>query len=261
MTEQHQTETTPWWRQFFDDDYAAFGLAAIDAERTRRTADFIIEALDLQPGQTVFDQCCGIGRLSMPLAERGIRVIGVDLIESYVAAARHRAQEDNLSCEFHQGDAHEFIAPEPCDAAINWYTSFGYDEDDAVNIRVLRCAFESLKPGGRLALDYYCTPAILAGFRPHVIVRPDAKALDDLIVIHENDLDFERGMIHSLWTAIYADGRRIAKPVQTRLYLPHEIIALLKRCGFVDTALCGDIDGSAFARDSRRCIATARRPS
>jgi len=260
MPDQAESLESPWWRRFFDDDYAAYGLAAIDDEASEAAAAFIIDALELEHGKTLFDQCCGLGRMSIPLARRGIHVIGMDLIGSYVEAARRRAAELNLPCTFHQGDAHDFITPAPCDAAINWFTSFGYDEDDQVNIQVLQRAYESLRPGGRFALDYHSTPAILAEFRASHIDRPKTEELDDLLILHENEVDFARGVIRGLWTAIYADGRRVAKPVETRLYLPHEIIGLLKRCGFTDMQLYGGVDKSPFARASRRCIVTARKP-
>ena len=40
----------------------------------------------------------------------------------------------------------------------------------------------------------------------------------------------------------------------------HEIVGLLKRCGFGDVELFGSIEGEAFGLDTPRCIAVARKP-
>src|SRR5262245_25674439 len=71
-----------WWNEFFDDAYADISLVPRTAEAERAqeaAASFLKSKLRLDAGATVFDQCCGIGRLSLPLAARGVRVVGVDL--------------------------------------------------------------------------------------------------------------------------------------------------------------------------------------
>ena len=47
-------------------------------------------------------------------------------------------------CRFHCADAFHFIPDEPCDAAFNWYSSFGYAGSDEQNRQMLQCAFDSL---------------------------------------------------------------------------------------------------------------------
>ncbi|MHC4219492.1 MAG: class I SAM-dependent methyltransferase, partial [Planctomycetota bacterium] len=134
-------QLTAWWNTFFDHTYAEFGLAAPDPEKIGRTVDFLFEVLGLREGMHLFDQCCGIGRLSVPLARRGIHVIGVDITAGYVDRARAEARE--LPAEFHCADAFEFVTDRHCDAAVNWFTSFGYSESDQVNARMFERAFAS----------------------------------------------------------------------------------------------------------------------
>jgi SAM-dependent methyltransferase len=260
MPTSRDTSDKPWWDSFFDNEYAAWGLSDFDNPIIPPTVDFLMDVLDLAEGRLVFDQCCGLGRISLPLAARGVQVIGVDLIDSYVEAARRRAADLNLPATFHQGDAHEFIAPESCDAAINWFTSFGYDEDDERNIRVLQRAFDSLKPGGRFALDYHSTPKVLAEFRATHVDRPKAEGCEGLMILQETEADFARGVFHGTWTEIHTGGRRAVRHVETRMYMPHEIMAMLDRCGFIEPALFGSVKKTPFDRASPRCIVTARKP-
>jgi SAM-dependent methyltransferase len=249
---------TPWWPAFFDETYASFGLVDRDPERARRTVDFLFDVLQLQPGMRLFDQCCGIGRLSVPLAERGIHVVGVDQAAAYVERAR--ADTRGLPAEFHCADAHAFVAPEPCDAAINWFTSVGYVEDDEANARIFERAHASLKPGGRYAVDYQNVPRVLREFRERFFQGPGPDDPEGVIVVEESAADFARGMIDSVWTFIHPDGRRDRRRVSTRLYMPHEIAGLLRRCGFERIELYGSVEGEPFGLNTARCITVARRP-
>jgi SAM-dependent methyltransferase len=250
-----------WWSEFFDDAYAAFGLSDDDDPKVTAAVDFLSEQLQLAAGDRVFDQCCGIGRLSLPLARRGVHVIGVDFTPTYIATALHRAEPDQLPCDFHTGDAHAFTAPVLCDGAFNWFTSFGYENDDARNAQLLHRAFESLRPGGRYVLDYMNVPKVLAQFRPSMAMR-DPRADDEagLVVVTENAFDFERGMIDSTWTFFPPDGSRRTRRVATRLYLPHMLIDLFEQAGFTEVELFGEYDASPYDRLSTRCIVLGHKP-
>lgn len=251
----------PWWTSFFDDDYAAYGLSSTPPAMQAQILDFLVSQLELQPGSVVFDQCCGIGRLSLPLAERGIRVIGVDQAQSYIRTAQSEADRRQLPCQFVHGDAFEFVAFEPCDAAFNWFTSFGYSSDDAVNIRMLDRAFESLKPGGRFVLDHLNLPKIFSNFQTGTFERSDAPDQEGLVVLYENAPDFMTGMLNSTWTLMRSDGRRDVRQVSTRMYLPHDLIRMFHTAGFEDVRLLGWVDGEPLTRASRRCIVFGRKPN
>lgn len=249
-----------WWHDFFDETYAEFGLASAHPEEVGPVVEFLIDRLHLEPGDRLFDQCCGIGRLSLPLAERGIRIEGVDLSRVYIDRAAREAADRTLPCAFHCGDAFEFVAPEPCDAAINWFTSFGYDADDERNCQMIRRAYESLKPGGRFALDTINNAMVLADFRPCHIERRLSSAGAELVVLVEATPDLARGMLDQQWTFLRPDGSHEARPLSLRLLMPHEIVRLIERAGFRDVELVGSVAGEPLSMKSRRCIATAVRP-
>lgn len=247
-----------WWQSFFDAPYAEL-LTQHAGDKIDRTVDFIIQALSLAPGATVLDQCCGLGRLSVPLAARDIEVIGVDQSADYIRRAEEVARAAGAACDFHVADAFEFVAPRACDGALNWFTSCGYHEDDDVNLRMFQRAFDSLKPGGWYAIDFVQTAWMLRDLQRSMIERREEQG-GELIILMETRLDFERGMFEGTWTWCYPDGRREVRHMQNRAYLPHDFFRLLRRCGFVDLQLFGDIDGSDFTIDSPRTIVVGRRP-
>jgi SAM-dependent methyltransferase len=223
-----------WWQEFFDEDYASHGLDSIDPAETRRTAERIIELLGLEPGARVLDQCCGTGRLSIALAELGLEVEGVDQCAPYIDRARRAASAADVSCAFHEADATHHVASRPCAAVINWFTSFGYSEDDATNRQMLERAFESLEPGGRLVLDYPDFLRVLSSFRDTVLQTSRLPDGGELLVVHENALDSEAGMLRSRWHFIHPTRGRTIRTAAIRIYLPHQLVQLAHDAGFID---------------------------
>ena len=238
-----------WWHTFYDQTFAERMLAAAQPQEL----DFILDQLQLEPGQRVFDQCCGPGRLSRPLAERGLEVVGVDWVQSYVDAAN--ASCAGLPCRFEQGDAGSFVAAPACHGALNAYSSFGYSSDDEENRQLLERVRESLLPGGRFLLDTINAARVLRDFRPRLErVYPDGFRL-----VRECRLDWRRGMLEQDWTYHECDGTTRRTRGDTRLYLPHHLVNLLERSGFAVERLFGGYDGADFEMDSPRLIVLARK--
>lgn len=244
---------TAWWESFFDETYATIGLETSDEAKRDATVDTIISLLGVAPGARIFDQCCGIGRISVPLARRGFRVTGVDLGDRYAEVAKSRAPDG----DFHTGDAFTFVAPTPCDGAINWFTSFGYHDDDAVNVQMLRRAYESLKPGAKLALDYVNVPRVFGEYRPAMINRI-AQPGGELLLLQEPSIDFVRGMMLGTWTFVRPDGTREVRHVENRAFMPHELVRLFRDAGFTGVTLHGP-DATPFDRTSRRLVVVGTR--
>ena len=242
--------TTTWWPELYDDFLAEMLLD--DTSDIEPTLRFLVERLRLAPGARVFDQCSGTGRLAIPLAKWGADVIGVEQAARYVERARSRAA--GLSAKFEIGDAFEYVPAQPCAAAINWWTSFGYLADDEANVRMLRRALEALAPGGRFALDYPNVPNLCAVFRPHEITRKG-----NITMLRESTLDLPRGLLLKKWTFV-TDTQRVERTSLLRLYAPDRLAQLLAAVGFVDIELFGGVDAAPLALDRPRCIAVGVRP-
>ncbi|MEM7479388.1 MAG: methyltransferase domain-containing protein, partial [Planctomycetota bacterium] len=144
-----------WWKTFHVPEMGDVLLERSN-EQLDLTVQFLARELGVGEGEHVFDQCCGIGSLSIPLAKAGIKVTGCDQFEPYIERARQDAAiqlpEPSLTI-FHSADAFFFKPKESCDAGFNWYSSFGYAPEDTTNQKMLQRAFDALKPGGRFALD------------------------------------------------------------------------------------------------------------
>ena len=149
-----------WWVPLYD-DLLADVLLERDAQELRQTTDFLCKVLNLSVGDVVFDQCAGIGSLSVPLAQAGMHVVSLEQAPHYVQRAQASAQRGGVELQALVGDAFELASPIPCQAAFNWWTGFGYADSDEQNLRMLLRAYESLVPGGTFVLDWLNVPGIL----------------------------------------------------------------------------------------------------
>lgn len=115
-----QNSGSDWWRVFHVPEMADLFLVRTNEQDLQATLAFLTEQLDLRAGSHVYDQCCGIGSLSIALAQRGYRVTGADLCGTFIERAQRDAAAAGVECEFHCRDAFEFVPAAPCDAAFNW---------------------------------------------------------------------------------------------------------------------------------------------
>lgn len=138
-----------WWRNTFDQKYLDTYIDLITPQRTKREVDFLIALFKKYHIQSVLDVACGYGRHSIPLAEAGFSVTGIDQSEYFIEKARVESSKPT----FLAGDVRDFNVSEKFDAAINIFTSFGYFEDDTENQKVLANINSALKDNGIFVLD------------------------------------------------------------------------------------------------------------
>lgn len=144
----------PWHEQ--DDFWESFAPVLFAQRRWSDAAaevENLISLLGLQPGLTVLDLCCGVGRYSLELARRGFHVTGVDRTLMYLDQAARQAVTESLSIDFVQEDMRTFCRPDTFDAVVNLFTSFGYFENPAEDHQVALNFYRSLKDGGVLLME------------------------------------------------------------------------------------------------------------
>lgn len=244
-------------QDFYDRHFAAI-VRSQDPAQIARNRDFILGSLEAGPGSRILDIGCGIGQYARALAQAGHELIGVDLNAAYIAEAERMSS--GLSVSFHCADARSFVATPPVDAAICWHSSFGHFEADSDNLALLRAAWASLAPGGRLLLDYANFYRTLIKYQPSFI-QPFTTFMGELRVERRSRIDPAAGLLIQDWEYRYANGERALRTGSLRIYLPDRLEALLAQAGFELLRVFGDTSGAAFSVDSPRWIGLARRPA
>lgn len=102
---------------------------------------------------SVLDAGCGTGRVAIELARRGIRVVGVDLDQDMIAAARAKAPE----LTWVQADLSELDLATRFDAVVLAGNVIPYVTPDRRQAAVLACA-RHLAPGGLLIAGFQLQP-------------------------------------------------------------------------------------------------------
>jgi SAM-dependent methyltransferase len=222
-------------------------------EYAPREVEAMVSLLGLSPGARVLDQCCGVGRHSLEFARRGFRVTGVDRTAAYLEEASTRATEQGLEIEFVQEDMRAFVKAEAFDAVINYFTSFGYFDDEEDQRRVLINAHESLRPGGALLMDMM-GKEILA----RVFTERDWREEGGMLILEERTLAPDWSSLDNRWILIQ-DGERREVTVTTRQYSAAELSGLLKDAGFEAVDVYGDLTGAPYDMAARRLIAVAHK--
>jgi SAM-dependent methyltransferase len=143
---------------------------------TEQEVEFLVSALDLEPGMRLLDVGCGPGRHAHALARRGLEVVGIDISQRFVdlasadappGATFARADARNLAF-----DAEFDIALSLCQGAFGLTGGPGapLDGDGAVLAGMAR----ALRPGGRLAVSAFSAYFQLRYLEDHDTFDADA---------------------------------------------------------------------------------------
>ena len=225
-------------------------------EAAPQEVDSLLPLLSIEPGATVLDLCCGVGRHSLELARRGYWVTGVDRTAAFLRTARERAEAEALPVEWVQADMREFVRPLAFDAAINLFTSFGYFENLDDDRQVADNLFRSLKPDGGLVIEMMGKEVLARIFSPR-----DWQQLDDgTLFLQERAVKRDWTWIENRWILV-KDGQQLEYGVDHRLYDGAGLRTLLHDAGFESVALYGDLDGRTYDTSARRLVAVARKAS
>ena len=225
--------------------------ASRNPETIRKTVDWIISSLDLKAGDALIDLGCGPGLYTTRLAERGLKVSGVDYSRNSIAYARQKAKENNLEINYRYQNYLTLEDEAQYETALLIYGDYcplSPEQRRKLLKNVQRC----LKPGGHFVLDV-TTPAhrkrygnrnswyaVDSGFwkpGPHLVLDegfeyPEQSIyLDQAIVIEEN------GKI-SVYRNWFQDYNR------------ESITAELEAGGFAVKGVWNDLIGTPFTEDT-----------
>ncbi len=239
-----------WYREAFGRHYLEV-YAHRDEESARREVEFAADALELSSGDRVLDLACGAGRHSRALAALGCRVTAMDLSPELLASALTAVGGP----DYVRGDMRSLPFPGSSgvfDVVCQFFTSFGYFEDQSDDESVLAEVKRVLRPGGKYLFDYLNAERIVAGLVPESTDRmggftlhqrrritPDGTRVEKDVVIREG------GTIRSEYTE------------SVRLYTEDDIRGMMSRSGLTPLCLYGDLAGAPFTSDSERLVVVA----
>ena len=225
-------------------------------EAAPEQANAALALLGIEPGAAVLDLCCGVGRHSLALAQRGYTVTGVDRTAAYLRTAREKAAALGLELELVQADMRDFVRLGAFDGAINLFSSFGYFEDPADDLKVAQNLFRSLKPGGRLVMELMGKEVLARIFTP----RDWQQMPDGTVLLQDRSVTRDWSWMEARWIVVQPDGARSEFAVNHRIYDGAGLRGLLLDAGFQRVDLFGSLGGEPYDTEAQRLVAVAHKP-
>jgi SAM-dependent methyltransferase len=250
------SQGSAWYVDFFRSDYLNVYGHMFTEERAEKESAFVARTLELKPGASVLDLCCGQGRHSVQLAKHEFKVTGLDLNAEYLDLASKAAEAAKVKIETVAGDMREIPFENKFDAIVNMYSSFGYLESEAEDLKVLESAVKALKPGGRLLLDMLNREWAIDNY----IQNDWHTGADGTLYVERRDLDLATSRMHVHFIVVDPKGgRRESIGHIIRLYTLTEMTRLLERVGMRVTAVFGGFEGEEYGISARRMIIVAQK--
>ena len=143
-------KTANWFEHWFDTSYYHVLYNHRDDVEAKHFMMNLIHFLELKGGDHILDLPCGKGRHAVFLNSQGLNVTGADLSKNSIDFAK---RFENNSLRFKAHDMRNKIVNQ-YDAIFNLFTSFGYFDEEAVNIEVLKNFKNGIKKDGHIVIDF-----------------------------------------------------------------------------------------------------------
>ncbi|ERI09639.1 class I SAM-dependent methyltransferase [Aneurinibacillus aneurinilyticus] len=227
-------------------------------------------SLGLEADGTVLDLGCGTGRISIPMALKGIEVVGVDASEKMLEKARAKADmaQVNDKITFIHDDMRTFELGRTFQLAMIPYRSFLHLLSVKEQMAALRQVSKHLAEGGLLALNVF-VPTIQHLYEQNeksstrgIYMIPGSE--DRLVVWDYTRYDHFRQIAEIIrqYERTDQDGvvvQRVVSPLHIRYIFPSELHHLLRLAGFGIVERYGDFSKKAFDSESTELIVIAKK--
>jgi ubiquinone/menaquinone biosynthesis C-methylase UbiE len=195
----------------------------------------------------LLDLCCGNGRVSIYMAERGFKTVGVDISQAFLEDARRKARERGVSnlVNFLEGDVRNLNGVigrsfQPFDIIVSAWTSIGFykQEDD---LSIFKQARQLSKEGATLFVaETIHTEYLSLKFTPTSYTE-----LDHIIMLENRKYDPTTSQISTSWTFYNKRGQDLEfvdkVDITHRVYSLSELAALLRRAEWETVATYGSL--------------------
>jgi SAM-dependent methyltransferase len=193
-----QKEVNNWFSSWFDSPYYHILYKERNQEEAQLFMDNLVHYLNLPEEATILDLACGKGRHAIHLNQLGFNVLGADLSANSILEANKSA---NATLQFKEHDMREPFE-EKFDAIFNLFTSFGYFENAADNLKTLKAMKNSLTEYGFAVIDFMNVHQVLANLIPEEVKTVDGidfhikRYLKDGYIFKEIDFDDQGEKFH-----------------------------------------------------------------
>ena len=205
-------------------------------------------------GDPVLELACGTGRVTIPLAESGIRITGIDISESMLSHARTKIKDKEVAIEWIKDDCRNFHLNKKFNLIIFPFNTIAILQD----LKSIESCFSSvrnhLKDTGRFVIDFFNPRLDILTKDPHerdVIAKyPDPDGKGEILVAESHFYDAARQISRVKNYYMIGNQKEVAVDFNMRIFYPQELDALIHYNRFTIEAKYGNYDEIPFASDS-----------
>jgi SAM-dependent methyltransferase len=148
-----------WFAEWFDTTYYHTLYNNRNEAEANAFVDKLLTHLDPNKDATFCDLACGKGRHAKRINEHGYSAIGLDLAPNSIAEAQQQA---NSTLQFYVHDMRQGFGANRFNYVTNLFTSFGYFDTLAENLKVLKHVRNALVNNGVFVIDFINVMPVLA---------------------------------------------------------------------------------------------------
>ena len=243
----------------------AYGALALSYDRLtndvdyQSVVDFYFEILareGLKP-RTAVDLACGTGSVALLLAEKGLRVIGVDMSEDMLCEAFQKAQSLDNPPMFICQKLQQLHLLRGVDLAVCALDSLDYITEPADCAEAIRRVYKALNPGGCFIFDVN-TPEKLRAMDGQVFLDED----DDVYCVWRGEFDAQSNICSYAMDLFQREGDHWQRSFEEHLeyaYTREQLTGYLKAAGFTAIEVYADRRFEAPAPGEQRIYIKARK--
>jgi SAM-dependent methyltransferase len=214
-------------------------------------------------GDPILEMACGSGRLTIPLAQAGMNILGLDISEPMLMRAEHKAAERGVRVRFMPGDIRNFDLAERFNVIFIAAQSLSHLHSREDIEECFACVRRHLTSDGRFLVELH-NPSITLlsrqpGHRYTVGEYEDQESHKRLLLTEEVYYDAAKQLSFIEW--YIAEGEAPEEKVlsfEMRQYFPQEIDALLVYNGFTIEEKYGDYHEAVFSSTSPKQLIICR---
>lgn len=233
-----------WYKHSFGEDYLVVYQHRNRLDASKQV-EKLVDWLELDQSDLILDLCCGNGRHTIALTERGYHVVGVDLSEALLLKAVQNSK--GMGIPFIKGDMRCLpFVDNTFDVVVNLFTSFGYFAEDKENQQVFKEIARVLNHNGRFLIDFLNRSAV----EKNLVPRSERE--QGGIKIREERY-IEGDFVCKKIFVCDEDGEREYQE-RVKMYDLNQMEQMITHAGLSIKQVFGNFEGETYHQNSERMI-------
>ncbi len=205
-------------------------------------------------GEPILELACGTGRVTIPIAQKGLSITGLDLLDTMLKEAKRKSKKIGVNIKWIESDMRDFDLNEKFNLIIIPGCAFNHLLDLESVEKCLSSVKKHLKPNGGFIFD---------AFNPdfNILVRDPSKTYPNseyqdpdgrgVVIVKQNTKYDKINQLLLCRLSYSISNKPLSGDLKLRMFFPQELDGLLKYNGFKIKEKYGNFDQTPCTSDSR----------